>query len=547
MKKTTPDIDTEQLEPGRRRVHPQRLAAAQRGMVASQHWLATAAGVEMLKAGGNAMDAAVATAFALGVVEPAACGLGGQTFMLIHDAESGRQIALDGSSRAPHRIVPGVLPKAERFHGHRASTVPSTPAVLAWALARYGNLSLAQVLQPSIRLAEQGFPVSQLMHDLTQREIKSLRAGTAAPLFLKNAKTPYRVGQTFKQPMLGKTLRRLAEVGVEDFYQGDIARAIAADMTAHDGLIQLDDLAQIPYPVEREPLTTEFRGQRVVTFAEPGAGRVLISMLNVLEQLPDELLDPDTPNGALLLAQLIRQANSDRRDQPFDRDQHPQSDIDPMTELDYAQHVAERIRGELSSPRLSDDETRGDTTHLSVMDGQGNAVALTQSIERVYGSCAASPELGFIYNNYMSAFEVGDITHPYYLRPNAVPWASVAPTLVYRDDSPWLAIGSPGSARIVSAVAQVLLRLIVKGERPFDAVDAPRLHCSTRGKVSLEAPRMRSDLARLLADYGLRLDDRGPYAFYLGCVQLAMRQAGDQSGELIGVADPRRDGAAGGF
>ena len=165
---------------------------------------------------------------------------------------------------------------------------------------------------------------------------------------------------------------------------------------------------------------------------------------------------------------------------------------------------------------------------------------LTQSIENVYGSCSASPELGFLYNNYMSAFEYTDISHPYYLRPNAVPWASVAPTLVFRGRQPWLAIGSPGSERIAPSILQVLIRL--QYLTPLAAVDAPRLHCSLKGRVSLEASRMRDDIPKALERHGFRVDRREPYSFYLGCVQLVLRE----KGEFIGVADPRRDGAAAG-
>jgi gamma-glutamyltranspeptidase/glutathione hydrolase len=174
------------------------------------------------------------------------------------------------------------------------------------------------------------------------------------------------------------------------------------------------------------------------------------------------------------------------------------------------------------------------------MDEEGNTVALTQSIERVYGSYSATQELGFLYNNYMSAFEYEDMSHPYYMRPNAAPWASVAPTIVFRGKRPWLAIGSPGSERITPSILQVLLRL--QTISPLAAVDAPRLHCSLDGKVSLEATRMRNDIPRALQRQGLQVDVRDPYSFYLGCVQLVMRERND----LIGVADPRRDGAAGG-
>jgi gamma-glutamyltranspeptidase/glutathione hydrolase len=151
-----------------------------------------------------------------------------------------------------------------------------------------------------------------------------------------------------------------------------------------------------------------------------------------------------------------------------------------------------------------------------------------------------TPELGFLYNNYMMAFEHQDISHPYYLRPNAVPWASVAPTIVFLGRKPWLCIGSPGSERITPSILQVLLRLPY--QTPFEAVDAPRLHCSLDGKVSLEASRMRGDIPALLERHGFTIDVRDAHSFYLGCVQLVVRE----NGEFIGVADPRRDGSAGG-
>ncbi len=511
---------------------PQRVGAARQGMVSSQHYLATEAGRRMFAAGGNAMDAAVAAAFALGVVEPAASGLGGQTMMLIHHAESGRDIALDGSSRAPNRVNPGMLAKRKRRLGHTATTVPSTPAVLAYALDRYGSMSPREVLQPAIEYAEQGYPVSQLQHDLTLRELKRMQRGTAAPLFLRNGRRAFGVGQTFRQPILARTYRRLADAGIEDFYLGDISRRIVADMEAHGGYIHADDLAQIPYPVERSPLEARFRGLKVRTLAEPGAGRVLVESLNILTSLRSSKLDPDSPEGVLALVEVLRQANTDRQDRPYDRHLHAQHGDERMLRKSYAKKVALGIRERL-------DSLRGETTHLSAMDGDGNAVALTQSIERVYGSFAAAPELGFLYNNYMSAFDYSDYSHPYYLRPNAAPWASVAPTLVFKEGRPWLAIGSPGSERIVSAVVQVLLRL-VRGEHPFKAVDAPRLHCSVDGKVSMELSRMRDDLVPMLEQLGYEIDERDPYSFYLGCVQLVL----NDGSKLIGVADPRRDGSA---
>ncbi len=534
IRKTRGPTDIDLLDPSDPRVvQPQRVGVSRDGMVSTQHYLATEAGAAMLRSGGNAVDAAVAAAFALGVVEPAASGIGGQTMMLIHLAASGRKFCLDGGTRAPHRTPPGELERVEQLRGHKATTVPSTPAVLAWALQHYGTKSLAEVLTPAIRAAEEGYRISPLQHYLTRRELKHLQSHSGGRLFLKNGRHTYPIGSRFRQPALANTLRRMAQAGVEDFYQGEIARSIHEDMVANDGLIRDDDLAQIPWPVERRPLATHFSNNRVFTFGPPGAGRTLIEALNLLNQFPESQRDPDTPRGALLLAHVIRRANLDRADRPDDPTLFPQElELgEDITNLEYAKRVAKRIKTRI--------KTRGETTHASVMDRDGNAVGLTQSIERVYGSFTAASELGFLYNNYMSAFEYRDISHPYYLRPNAVPWASVAPTLVFRGRKPWLAVGSPGSERIVSAILQVLLRL-ERGATPFDAVEAPRMHCSIKGKVSLEGTRMRDDIPEMLHRRGFEIDVRDPYSFYLGCVQLVLQE----KGEFIGVADPRRDGSA---
>ncbi|MHC4513483.1 MAG: gamma-glutamyltransferase family protein [Planctomycetota bacterium] len=461
--------------------HPQRVAASRTGMIATQHWDATQAGVSALEQGGNAIDAAVAAAFALNVCEPGASGLGGQTMMLVHIGDERRTFALDGSSRAPHRVLPDSLSTAELRRGHRATTVPSTPAVLAYALKTHGKLPLAQVLSPSIRLAEKGYVVSALQERLFRRELKHLRAGSASAFFLKEQKRPYREGEVFRQPVLARTLKRLRDAGWEDFYTGRIAKAIHDDMRRNDGLVHLDDLAQIPLPIERRPVSGRFEGMRVFTFPPPGAGRTLLEILNLLSQFPESKRQPDTPQGALLLAEIIRRANLDRRDRPFDPNFYPQVDERRMLSEEYAKRAARQVRSRIRPP-----VTHGETTHLSAMDAEGNAVALTQSIERVFGSFEASPKLGFLYNNYMSAFEYGDITHPYYLRPAAAPWASVAPTIVMRGRKPYLAAGSPGSERIASSVAQVLIRL--KSQSLIDAVTAPRMHCNINGEVPPPQP-----------------------------------------------------------
>ena len=527
-------LDADLLDPGDRRVvYPQKVGVSAQGMVSTQHYLASQAGNDILEQGGNAIDAAIAAAFALGVVEPAASGLGGQTMMVIHLAEQDRTFCLDGGTRAPNRTPPGALERADQLRGYRATTVPSTPAVLGHALRHYGTKSLEEVLVPAIQNARYGYRISPLQYYLSKRELKYLKLFPSRKFFLKNGERLYPIGSVFKQEVLAQTFETLAREGVEDFYQGSIAKLIHDDMVANDGLIRDDDLARIPWPVERQSLVTDIFEKSVHTFGPPGAGRTLIQALNMLEQFHKDILDPDMPQGVLLLAYVIRKANLDRSDRPTDPALFAQELelIEDITDLNYAKRVSKRIKQRMFG--------KGDTTHLSVMDKFGNAVALTQSIERVYGSFTASEKLGFLYNNYMSAFEYQDITHPYYLRPNAVPWASVSPTIIFDNKRPWLAIGSPGSQRIVSAILQVLLRL-ERGATPFGAVEAPRMHCSITGKVSIEATRMRNDIPELLKSHGFSIDIRDPYSFYLGSVQLVL----NQNGEFIGVADPRRDGSA---
>jgi len=514
--------------------NPQRIDVSRKGMISTQHEEATKIGAGILRRGGNAIDAAVGAAFALGVCEPNASGLGGQTMMLVYLAEPHKTFAVDGSSHAPNKaIAEEMVRKRVRRIGYRATTVPSTPAVLEYMLRSYGSIPLKDILQPSIDLARNGYRITKLQHDLQKRELKNWSRGNSANIFLKEGKKAYSTGSLFKQPVLADTLERLARVGIEDFYRGEIADEIVKDMEANDGFIRADDLARIPYPIERKPLSGRFNGLRIFTFPPPGAGRTLIEMFNILSKFKPKDYNTDRVKGLGLLIEVIRRSQLDRRDRPFDPNFYPQVQDRRMLSGEYAELAAKQIRSRLKR------KSGGETTHLSVMDSLGNVVSLTQSIERVYGAFVATPSLGFLYNNYLNAFEYEDITNPYYLRPNSVPWASVAPTIVFKGKKPYIAIGSPGSERITSSILQVLLK-IFSGYNPLDAVSAPRLHCTYSGNVSLEASRIRRDLLKFLKKRGFTIDIRRPFSFYLGCVQLVLR-----SGKgFVGVADLRRDGSA---
>ena len=528
---------------------PQRNALDEHGMVATAFPAATEAGARILAQGGNAVDAACAAGFALGVCEPQASGIGGQTVALVH--VDGRTFALDGSSRVPSLAhLDRIEQDRELRLGYRATTVPSTPAAFSWLHGRYGRLPWAEVVQPAVEIAREGYEITPLQHRLQERERENfgrVPGGSGARYFLKNGETPYEPGDRFRQPQLADVLEAIARGGAEAFYRGAIAEQIDADMRANDGFLRADDLALIPWPIVRRPLSRRYRGVTITSMPPPGAGRVLLLVMMMLNHLRTEALETVSPGNLHFFAESLRKAFLRRMGRPFDPGTYAQVRNKTLLSRAYARGLADSIRDDVdpSLPTIDPDvDAFGETTHLSVMDSEGNAVSVTQSIELVYGSKAAADGLGFLYNNYLSALETGEPSHPYYLRPGAVPWSTAAPTIVFRENLPWIALGSPGSERIFSSLAQVLSR-VVDGSAPLDAaIDAPRLHCSIGGQVSLEAERFGPGVVDRLQEAGYRVNELEPYAFYLGCVQAVLRR---QTGSgFQGTADPRRDGAASG-
>ncbi len=526
-----------------------KYAVTQNGMVASAFPNATDAGVEMLRQGGNAVDAACATALALSVCEPQASGLGGQTMMLINYGK--KVIAVDGSSRAPSLAHVNAIYKEDRNWGYRASTVPSTPATLYYVQQRYGSMPWERIVKPAIHIAKEGYRITDLQNRLQERELKNfnkVESKSGSKYFLKNGQ-PYKEGDLFYQPDLALLLQILAEKGIEEFYKGKIAKQIDADMRENGGLLRYDDLALIPWPIERRPLRRRFRKYRVYTMPPPGAGRTLLFSLMMVDTIPPKLLIKEEFKRVHLLASVFRKALRERSDRPYDPQFYAQVTEKEMLSRIFAQRcireIVKRVDKAILSSLITFDELSGETTHLSVIDRHGIAVSLTQSIERVYGSKAAAYGLGFLYNNYLMDFEYDLPEHPFYLRPNTVPWATVAPSLIFRKEDIWMALGSPGSERIFSTLAQFLLHVIDEKMDLYQAMLAPRLHCSLGGRLSLEAERFSPDLMDYLKEKGYRIDAREPYSFYLGAVHAVMKRENDNGFE--GVAEIRRDGTAGGI
>ncbi|RDJ31384.1 MAG: gamma-glutamyltransferase family protein [Crenarchaeota archaeon] len=539
-------MDLEKIEGDFKSNSEKKFSESKKGMVASAFPDATKAGVSILRKGGNAVDAACATALALGVCEPQASGLGGQSMAILHIG--GRSIAIDGSSRSPSLANSlKYQKKSKSLIGYRATTVPSTVAVLGFLHERYGRLEWPKIVRPAIRIAEKGYKITKLQHDLQVREMKNfkkVKSKSGAKYFLKDGLVPYEIGEKFIQEDLADTLRYIAAHGYRTFYHGQIAKKIDQDMRKNKGLIRAEDLAWIPEPIERTPISRAYRHVSVVTLPPPAAGRTLLLVLMMLNHLPSSFLRSSKPISYHFIAETFRKAFLHRVQRPFNPHTYHQIKDKLHLERGFAKQMADSIHNKMDATLPMEEPFFGgdDTTHLSVMDDEGNAVGITQSIELAYGSKAAADGLGFLYNNYMSAFEFTNPNHPYFIRPNAIPWTSVSPALVFHRGKLWMVVGSPGSQRIFSAISHFLSR-VIDGNLPMnEAIDRPRFHCTIGGVVSIEDGGFEDELLDYLADIGYTITKKERYSFYHGAIHAVIKK--QTSSGYQGVAEVRRDGTA---
>jgi gamma-glutamyltranspeptidase/glutathione hydrolase len=531
-----------------------KTSTSKNAMVVTAFPAASAAGEEILRAGGNAVDAAVAAAWALAVCEPSGSGLGGQTILLLrlHD---GQTLVVDGHSHAPAAVSLDAVSSDQQKHGYRACTVPSTPATLEFVRQRYGTLPLARVLEPAIRLAEEGFSVTALHHRQLKWCLASLQASPSASELLLNSGQPYEVGELFRQPQLAATLRRIARCGTDDFYHGDIARSIADDMQRHGGLLTEEDLAACETPDGREPLSIRYGDYEISSPAPPAGGLQVLLAMKVLEKLEIDRHDFDADQWYELLAEVTHVVFHEREHSPI----RPSQLVPSLTQWLLSDRRAAAIADDISrhvcdSLVVNADEEEGETTHLCTADGQGNVVSLTQSIQSLFGARVANAKCGFLYNNYL--ITCPREPHPYQLGSRCLPRSNAAPTLVLRagengkaaaHDSrssaakPVLALGSAGSRRITSSILHVLSGVLDRGLSLTEAIAAPRIHAKLSRNVWLERPAATALLMRRLEMRFRRIDFKSPHSYSMGAVQ-AIAFAPD--GTLAGAADPRREGSA---
>jgi len=524
------------------------------GMVVSQRKVASEVGAEILRQGGNAIDAAVATALTLAVVLPRAGNLGGGGFMLIYSNELQKTIAIDYREMAPAKASrdmfldnKGNYDRKKAQFSLLSAGVPGTVAGLYYALEKYGTLSWNEVLDPAINLAENGFKVPHDLSSVLTNYKNRLTANQAtAEAYYKKNKVPYKVGEVMKLPDLAWSLKELKQYGPSAFYQGEIAKKIVAEMERNGGLITLKDLGN--YKVkERVPIKGTYKGYEIVSMPPSSSGGVhLIQMLNMLEPFSLNEMGFGSAETIHLLSEVMKRAYSDRSKYLGDTD-FVEVPLKGLTSKTYAKNLLKEIS--LSKVTSSKDISHGnplpyespDTTHFSVMDDRGNVVSNTYTLNFSYGSGIVIPGTGILMNNEMDDFSSKKgVPNAYGLvgfEANEIqgrkrPLSSMTPTIVLKDGKPYLVLGSPGGSRIITTVLQVVLNVLEHKMNIKKAVISPRIHHQWLPDVLLVEEGFSSDTLSLLKAKGHTIRPSRT----MGSVQ-AIVSSGDY---FYGAADPRR-------
>jgi gamma-glutamyltranspeptidase/glutathione hydrolase len=531
---------------------------ARNGMVASQERYATEAGLAVLKEGGNAVDAAVTVGFTLAVTLPEAGNIGGGGFMLVHMAKDNQTLAIDYREKAPKAATRNMFLNANgevdlkksRF-SYLAVGVPGTVAGLTMALEKYGTISLERALKPAIDLAEKGFPVSEGLHNSLIATKAQMQASPASmAIFYKPGGVAYEVGEMLVQKDLAKSLRLIAKDGAKAFYQGAIASAIVADMQANGGLITKEDLAAYQ-PVMRKPIRGTYRGYEIASMPLPSSGGVhLVQMLNVLEGFPVRELGHNTAQTIHLMAESMKLAYADRSKFLGDSDFVPVP-VAGLTSKSYANDLRRKININRATqsleiapgnPNKFSESTN--TTHYSVMDKYGNAVANTYTLNLAYGTSLTAAGTGILLNNEMDDFSakpgvpnafglVGGEFNA--IEPEKRMLSSMTPTIVMKDGKPYLVTGSPGGSQIITSVLQVIMNVIDHNMNITAATNAIRVHHQWLPDELRVEQGLNGDTRRLLTEKGHKIAVKDA----MGSTQSIMRVGNS----FQGASDPRRLGA----
>ena len=541
---------------------------AENGIVAAQEKIAAQVGADILKSGGNAIDAAVAVGFALAVTHPQAGNLGGGGFMLISLA-GGKKVAIDYRETAPAAASQnmfldsnGNVDREKARYSRASAGVPGTVAGLLDALDHYGTMSRDKVMAPAIKLAQDGFPVSYGLAYAFAKSSERLSADkSTAAYFQHEYGEPYRMGEILLQPDLAKTLIAIRDQGASGFYDGPVAGLIEAEMKKGGGLITRDDLKSYR-PVEREPVRGTYQGFEIVSMPPPSSGGVhVIQMLNILEGYDLKKFGQDSADTIHRLVEAMRRAYADRAKFLGDPD-FVQVPVAGLTNKAYAAELRKSIN--LEHATKSADVSAGkppsqegdQTTHFSIMDKAGNAVANTYTLNLAFGSGYTVDGAGFFLNNEMDDFSakagapnayglVGDEANA--IEPRKRPLSSMAPTIVLKDGTPYLITGSPGGSTIITVVLQEILNVLTFDMNVAEATAAPRVHHQWQPDNVITERGISDDTLRILEARGFILPKNSDGTYQHRVLGRANSVA-KKGGLFMGAADMRDgDGAAIGY
>ena len=536
---------------------------AKNGMVSSASRLASEVGVETLRNGGNAVDAAIATAFALAVTWPSAGNIGGGGFLVYHGSD-GHATAFDFREKAPlaateqmYLGVDGRVVNNSNHFGPLAVGVPGTVAGLWKAHQELGNLPWADLVAPAVALAREGIPITYtLQRSFAGNQRRFQQYPSSAAVFAKADGSLYEMGDTWVQPDLAATLELIRDNGKDGFYAGENARRLAQFMADIGGLITEEDLAGYE-AVEREPIRGNYRGHEIVSMPPPSSGGVvLVEMLNILEGYDLAAMGHNSAEYLHVLTETMRRAYADRAEHLGDPDFNEGMPLERLTSKEYAEELRNTIdleRASNSDPELFAQAYESEeTTHFSVVDKDGNMVSLTYTLEFGYGSAIVVEGGGYLLNNEMGDFNavpgVTDAngligTPPNLIRPGKRPLSSMTPTIVAFDGQPLFAVGSPGGKTIINTVLQLVLNIIDHDYNIAESVEAPRIHHQWLPDVTSAEPNaLSADTMRLYEAMGHSLMSRGSQGAAMGVYH------DREAGLFMGASDSRRgDGAAAGY
>jgi gamma-glutamyltranspeptidase / glutathione hydrolase len=543
-------------------------ATARHGMVAAAHPLAAEAGVEVLKAGGNALDAAIATAFTLDVVEPYASGMGGGGFLVYFNAATGEVSAYDYRETAPAGLTDDVARSGNRYrrnelrYGGLSVAVPGMLRGLHTAHSKYGQKPFGELLNAAIHYAESGYEVSEELSGHISDKMDLLQANeAAAAIFLEDGIFPLAPGSRIVQADLAGFLRQIQQHGPDAFYSGENAERIAKAVRDAGGVMTAEDLAGYRHR-DATVIRTQYRGYELASIGPPsGGGLTVMKTLRLLEDFAVGSMKPGDPMYWALLTGAMEQAYQSTMDHVADP-RFVRVDVAGMLSDDWKAAAIQRMKTPRGAPttectdpgdsRAPMEEGSGNTTHFSVIDKDGNMVAITQTINHFFASGVVVPGLGLLLNNEIDdfTFNTRSVNRP---EPGKIPRSSMSPTLVFRDGKSVATLGTPGGTRIPAALTQILINRIDFGMSLPEAIDAPRVFLDVgRQRLHFENRDMTGRLEAAMKLLGepapIELNERSAYDRYFGGAQgIWIHFEEDGTRTLVGAADPRRGGAAHGY